>query len=80
MTSGWLMLALGTLVCLGLFANGMRFARLGQPLPQDNPGEIKRRMIGLLFMSLAPIFWLLFAAICFGLFGPIRNIQPISFH
>jgi hypothetical protein len=78
MTSGWLMLGLGTLVCLGLFANGMRFARLGQPLPADNPGEIKRRMIGMIFMTLAPLFWLLFAAVCFGLFGPVQNIRTIE--
>jgi hypothetical protein len=78
MTSGWLMLGLGTLICLGLFANGMRFARLGQPLPADNPGEIKRRMIGMIFMTLAPLFWLLFAAVCFGAFGAVRNIQTIE--
>ncbi len=80
MTSGWTMLGLGTLICAGLFANGVRFARLGSPLPADNPAEIKRRMIGMIFMTLAPLFWLLFAAICFGLFGPVRNIQTIQLH
>ena len=80
MTSGWIMLGLGTLACLGLFANGVRFARLGRPLPADNPNEIKRRMFGMLAMSSAPLFWLLWAATCFGLFGPIRNIQTIQLH
>ena len=78
MTSGWLMLGLGTLICLGLFANGVRFARLGQPLPEGNAFEIKRRMMGMLFMTLAPLFWLLFAAVCFGLFGPVQNIRAIE--
>lgn len=80
MTSGWTMLGLATLVCLGAFANGVRFARLGRPLPHGNPNEIKRRMIGVLFMAAAPLFWLLFAAICFGLFGPVANIRTISLH
>jgi hypothetical protein len=80
MTSGWTMLALGTLVGLGLFANGLRVARLGRPLPADNPREIKRRMAGMLVMTAAPLVWLLWAAACFGLFGPIRNIQTIQLH
>ena len=80
MTSGWTMLGLGTLVCAGGFANGLRFARLGRPLPHGDVAEIKRRMIGMLIMAAAPLFWLLFAAICFGLFGPVRNIQTIQFH
>lgn len=77
MTSGWTMLGLGTLACIGLFANGLRKARIGRPLPDDR-GEISRRMIGLLFMATAPLALLLIAALCFGLFGPIRNIQPIQ--
>jgi hypothetical protein len=80
MTSGWTMLGLATLICIGLFANGLRFARLGSPLPHGNPAEIKRRMIGMLFMTTAPLFWLLFASFCFGLFGPVRNIQTIQLH
>jgi len=80
MTSGWTMLGLGTLICVGGFANGLRFARLGQPLPANDPAEIKRRMFGMIFMVSAPLFWLLFAAICFGLFGPLRNIQTIQLH
>ena len=80
MTSGWTMLGLGTLICAGGFANGVRFARLGRPLPADNPAEIKRRMFGMLIMTAAPLFWLLWAAACFGLFGPVRNIQTIQLH
>ena len=78
MTSGWTMLGLGTLVCIGAFANGLRFARLGKPLPANDPAGIKRRMFGMLMMTAAPLFWLLFAATCFGLFGPVRNIQTIQ--
>jgi hypothetical protein len=80
MTSGWIMLGLGTLICAGGFANGLRFARLGQPLPHGDPAEIKRRMTGMLIMTAAPLFWLLWAAACFGLFGPVRNIQTIQLH
>ena len=80
MTSGWTMLGLGTLICAGAFANGVRFARLGRALPADNPAEIKRRMFGMLAMTFAPLFWLLWAAACFGLLGPLHNIQTIQLH
>jgi len=84
MTSGWTMLALATLICAGLFANGLRFARLGESfdkaLAEGGRAQLSRRLIGRLFMVTAPLFWLLFAAICFGLFGPLPNIQIIQLH
>jgi hypothetical protein len=80
MTSGWTMLGLATLICAGLFANGLRFARLGQTFSGSTEAAIRRRMIGMLFMAAAPLLWLLFAAILFGLFGPLSNIQTIQLH
>ena len=77
LTSGWTMLGLGTLICIGAFANGLRFARIGEKLPDDR-AQISRRLMGMLVMVAAPLFWLLFAAICFGLFGPVHNIQTIQ--
>ena len=84
MTSGWTMLALATLICAGLFANGLRFARLGESfdkaLAEGGRAQLSRRLIGRLFMVTAPFFWLFFAALCFGLFGPLPNIQIIQLH
>ncbi|TPG18517.1 hypothetical protein EAH87_10415 [Sphingomonas koreensis] len=78
--NGWLFLAIVTLLCLGVFANGLRFSRgadrfasqLGQ-----SPANVRR--IGQLFIMAAPLFWLITLALCLGLFGPVPNIQPIQF-
>jgi hypothetical protein len=84
MTSGWTMLALGTSISAGLFANGMRAARLresfSQALAAGGRGQLARRLAGRMIMVAAPLFWLLWAAMCFGLLGPIRNIQTIQLH
>jgi hypothetical protein len=85
MTSGWTMLAIGTLICIGLFANGVRFARktrsIGRVWPEGGrPGQPSPRQIGRIFMIAAPLFWLFWAAMCFGLLGPIENIQTIQLH
>jgi hypothetical protein len=83
MTSGW-MLGLGTLICAGMFANGLRFARMresfGQALAEGGRRQLSRRLAGRMLMVAAPLFWLLWAAMCFGLLGPVRNIQTIQLH
>jgi len=84
MVSGWIMLGLGTLICTGVFANGLRFARMresfSRTLPEGGRGQLSRRLAGHMLMVAAPLFWLLWAAMCFGLLGPIRNIQTIQLH
>ena len=79
MTSGWTMLGLGALICAGAFANGLRFRRRTKSLPVSF-GSLSPRALGQLMMTVAPLFFLLWAAACFGLFGPLRNIQTIQLH
>ena len=84
MTSGWSMLAFGTVICLGLFAHAIRMVRRPDRMAERMPGGAGRapslRNIGRLFLVAAPLFWLFWAALCFGLLGPLRNIQPIQLH
>lgn len=83
MISGWTMWAIGTLVCLAAFANGVRFARKPADTFDRLPGgraAPSPQMIGRLFLIAAPLFWLLWTAICFGLLGPVQNIQTIQLH
>jgi hypothetical protein len=81
--SGWTWLGLVTLICGGAFANGVRFARADDRLAtraapsMDAP---RVRGFGLLFMIAAPIMWLFFAAMLFGLFGPIPGLPLIRFN
>ncbi|MGN6268311.1 MAG: hypothetical protein ACTHM0_00275 [Sphingomonas sp.] len=78
--SGWLFLAIATLICLGVFANGVRFSRGAERLAtrlRQPPAKV--RQIGQIFMVAAPVFWLLVLALCLGVFGPVPNIQPIQF-
>ena len=91
MMSGWLFLGFTTFVCAGLFLNGFLLVRRGM-----NPWRERRvfgmtikgadlssdqiRWMGRLFMVGAPIFWLIAAAISFGLFGPVEGLDPIQFN
>ena len=80
MIGGWPFLAIVTLICLGVFANGVRFSRGAEHFAtrlRQPPANIRR--IGRVFMIAAPLFWLLVLALCLGLFGPVPNIQPIQF-
>ncbi|GAA0734322.1 hypothetical protein CA233_14925 [Sphingomonas sp. ABOLD] len=90
MIDGRLFLLITTLICVGAFLNGLRFATksenpwAGKKLFGNNVGGSELsiaqiRRIGLLQMIAAPIFLLLFAALCFGLFGPVDGIQTIRF-
>lgn len=87
--SGALLLGIATLICIGVFLNGLRFARvtenplagrrlLGMPVQGSNMPVEKMRQMGRVFMAASPLFWLFFAVICFGLV-PAQNIQPIQF-
>ncbi|HEX8642620.1 MAG TPA: hypothetical protein VF702_01760 [Allosphingosinicella sp.] len=67
MTDGRIFLAFTALVCLALFLVGLRSSR--------TPGE---RRIGRIMMIWAPLFLLIVAALCFGLFGPVDGIETID--
>ena len=89
MTSGWLLLGLVTLICIGVFLSGLRFSRVtANPLAGKRIGRFPvqgsqrpasdLRRLGRLFMIAAPVFWLVFAALVFGLLGPVDGIQTIK--
>jgi hypothetical protein len=81
--SGWLFLGVVTLICVADFVIGLRFARSedpavgAPPAAGAGPSAEQRRRIGRIFMVFAPVFWLVVAAMCFGVFGPVPGIDPI---
>jgi hypothetical protein len=88
--SGWLFLAIATVICAGVFLNGVRFARMeanpwagrrlfGLPVAGSRYSAERVRFTGKLNMILAPVIWLFIAAMCFGLLGPINGIHLIKF-
>lgn len=80
--SGWLLLAIGLFVGVSDFLVGRYLATRG---PGDtllyNDGQRMQHeaaaRVGRLVMMLAPLFFLVFAALAFGLI-PIEVIEPIS--
>jgi hypothetical protein len=81
--SGWALLAIVTLICAGGFANGMRFSRADDRLaaraaPSMDAARVRR--FGLVFMIAAPLMWLFFAAMLFGLFGPVHGLPLVRFN
>lgn len=87
--SGWIFLGIVTLICAGVFLNGVRFSRMtenpwtgkslfGMPVSGSQLPIEKVRRMGLLFMIAAPLFLLLFAIACFGLLGPVQGIETIK--
>lgn len=89
--NGWLFLAIATLICIGAFFNGLRFARMtknpwkdrrlfGMPVEgQDMPIE-KIRWMGRVQMIFAPLFLILVICLVFGVLGPVDGISIIKFH
>jgi hypothetical protein len=89
MTDGRIFLAISALICLGVFANGWRFARMtknpfagrklgGLPIQGSELSIHQLRRIGKLQMLAAVIMLPLFAALSFGLLGPVDGIQTIN--
>jgi hypothetical protein len=79
--SGWLFLAMGALVSASDFLIGLYMSRLGPDGPTLyahgktlSTGAANR--IGRLLMLLAPLLFLVFAALSFGLL-PVDAIDPI---
>ena len=83
------MLAVAAVICAGVFLNGLRFSRMdrnpwagksvfGTPVQGADMPVSKVNLIGRIQMIFAPLFLLLFAAICFGLLGPVDGLKTIS--
>ena len=90
MTDGRLFLAIAGLICLGVFLNGIRFARMtrnpwagkklfGMDVEGADLPVSRVRLFGFVQVIAAPLFVLFFAALCFGLLGPVEGINPIRF-
>jgi hypothetical protein len=79
--SGWLFLAICTLICIGAFLNGLRFARIVFSMPvegaQLSVASINR--FGHVQMVMSPLFLSIVIALVFGLFGPVDGVQVIQF-
>ena len=88
--SGWLFLGIVALISIGVFFNGLRFSRMSDDrlggvqleIPSflangRTPAE-QTRLVGRISMVVAPLLLLLFAALCFGLFGPVDGIETIK--
>jgi hypothetical protein len=81
--SGWLFLVIVSAISVGVFLNGIRFSRMTEsPFGQSMFGtglsieQLQRG--GKLQMLLAPVIWLLFVLLIFGVFGPVEGISTIQ--
>lgn len=89
MVDGRIFLGLVSFICIGVFLNGLRFSRmtknpwagksiLGQPVEGGDMPIERIKGIGRLQMIAAPLFWLFFIALSFGLLGPVNGITLIN--
>ncbi|MFL9840545.1 hypothetical protein ABS767_06175 [Sphingomonas sp. ST-64] len=89
MTDGRIFLALSGLMCLGVFLNGVRFARMtrnpwagmklfGQDVQGSDLSVERVRLLGWLQAIAAPLIFVFFAALAFGLLGPVEGIETIQ--
>ncbi len=90
--SGSIFLAVAALMSLGVFLNGLRFMRMSEDRLLDGRTQIempsflargrspvaRARLAGRISMIFAPLFLLLVAALCFGLFGPVQGLETIK--
>ena len=87
--SGWLFLGIATLISVGVFLNGLRFARMtvnpwagkrlfGQSIEGAEMPVERVRLLGRLHIIAAPLFLILSAALSFGLLGHVNGIQTIE--
>jgi len=85
------MWAIATLICVGAFLQGLRFAKMtanpwtdkrmfGQTVEGSELPIEKVNRFGTWLMIAAPIFLLFFSALCFGVLGPVEGIQTITLH
>ncbi len=82
-----LFLGLAALVCVGVFLNGWRFARMtanpfkrmklfGMPMQGSELTVEQLNRLGRMQMLAAPVIFLFFALVTSGLLGPINGDQP----
>jgi len=85
--NGAVLLGVMSLVCVGDIAIALFLAakaNRARDTLDSAPGSSTfdpvgaRRTSRLLFI-VTPLLWLFFVALCFGLFGPVGGITPISF-
>lgn len=51
---------------------------VGAPRPVGQIDPVKARRFANLMLITAPLMWLFFVALTFGLFGPVGSITPIK--
>lgn len=89
MTDGWVFLGLSAAICAGVFASGLRFARMathpgagreppGQPIKSQPTTLAQLNRFGRLMMIGAVIMLVFAAALTFGLLGPVQGIRTIE--
>lgn len=85
--SGTVFLGIMSLVCVTDMVIALWFLRLanraegnvGAPRPAGQVDPVKARQFARIMFIIAPLMWLFFVALTFGLFGPVGNITPITF-
>lgn len=84
--NGGLFLAFVAALTIAEFLIGLRFARMADLRPEELPANFRTTTtpaqigrFGRLLMISSIAFFLIAAAICTGLFGPIDGITPIQF-
>jgi len=85
--NGALLLGLVSLVCFADVLIALRFKRLADRA-DSNVGTAPKvggtdptaaRRFARVMLIVAPLMWLFFVALTFGLFGPVGGITPIKF-
>lgn len=85
--SGALLLGIVSLICVGDLLIALRFSRTAAraesdvgaaPASSRSDPAAMRRFARIMFI-VAPLMWLFFVALTFGLLGPVGNITPITF-
>ena len=85
--NGALLLGIVSLICFADVLIALRFKRLADRAESDVGAAPKAggtdpaaaRRFAQIMLIAAPLMWLFFVALTFGLFGPVGNITPIKF-
>ncbi len=85
--SGAVLLAIVSLICVADLLIALRFLRKADRVesgvgaaPRGNGSDpAALRQFARIMFIVAPLMWLFFVALTFGLLGPVGNITPIKF-
>ncbi|HAF42060.1 MAG TPA: hypothetical protein DCG90_09905 [Sphingobium sp.] len=91
MTDGRVFLSIVAVIALGVFVNGLRFARMtsnpfvgrrlfGMPMEGSELPIGRLNLIGKIQMIFAPLFLGFACALTFGFLGPVEGIETIKLH